>query len=155
MFRLVLSMQKERKYIITFFIYLAVFSFIYFLLDYLSGGYKQMIEDYGTYLVVINIALNILMSAISSFMFNLSTAQMKLTRRGEAAGYMSFLSVIFGIFTYGCTSCVVTFLSVLGISFTVAALPLLNLPYKLIGLGVLIIALIIQAIAIDKAKCKI
>lgn len=155
MYRLVLSMQKERKYIITFFIYLAVFSFIYFLLDYLSGGYKQMIEDYGTYLVVINIALNILMSAISSFMFNLSTAQMKLTRRGEAAGYMSFLSVIFGIFTYGCTSCVVTFLSVLGISFTVAALPLLNLPYKLIGLGVLIIALIIQAIAIDKAKCKI
>lgn len=155
MYKLVLKMQKETKYIIMFITYLIIFSVIYFLLDYLSGGYKPMIEDYGYYLVVINITLNIVMSAISSLMFNLSTAQVKLTRRGEATGYMSFISVILGFFTYGCTSCVISLLSVIGISFAVFALPLHNLPYKLIGLALLIITLIVQAILIEKARCKI
>ncbi len=155
MYKLILQMQKEKKYIISFLIYSSVFMFIYFMLDYLSGGYKPMIEDYGAYLVVINIILNILMSTISAMMFNLSTAQVKLTRRGEASGYMSFISVILGFFTYGCTSCMVTFLGVIGLSFTVFVLPLHNLPYKILGLGLLIIGFIVQAILIQKAKCKI
>lgn len=155
MFKLVLNMQKEKRYIIMFGVYLAIFSFIYFMLDYLSGGYKPMIEDYGTYLVVLNIIINLLMSATSALMFNLSTAQMKLTKRGEATGYLSFLSVILGFFTYGCTSCMLTFIGIFTTSFAVMALPLHNFPYKLIGLGILIVVFIIQAILIEKAKCKI
>ncbi len=155
MFRLTLRMQKQKKYIISLFIYMSFFLFIYFMLDYLSGGYKPMINDYGYYLVVINVVLNILMSAISALMFNLSTAQMALTKRGENTGYLSFLGVILGFFTYGCTSCIITFLGVLGISFGVYLLPLHNLPYKLLGLFIIIGALIVQGFLIKNAKCKI
>ena len=109
MFKLVLSMQKQKKYIFSLIGYLLVFSIIYFMLDYLSGGYLPMIQDYGIYLVVINVLLNIAMSFISALMFNFSTAQVSLTKRGEATGYLSFLSVLLGFFTYGCTSCMITF----------------------------------------------
>ena len=155
MFKVALKMQKEKKYIISFLIYLTVFSVIYFMLDYLSGGYGPLIKDYGVYLVVINVILNISMASISSLMFNLSTAQVALTRKGESVGYLSFVSVILGFFTYGCTSCIITFLGVIVISFSVLILPLHNLPYKLIGLVILIAALFLQRYLINNAKCKI
>lgn len=155
MFKLTLIMQKQKKYVISFMIYLAFFLFIYFMLDYLSGGYKPMIEDYGSYLVVINIFLNLFMGLISALMFNLSTAQMSLTKKGESTGYLSFLSVILGFFTYGCTSCMITFLGVIGISFGVYLLPLYNLPYKILGLAILIGALVLQGFLIKNSKCKI
>lgn len=155
MFKLTLLMQKQKKYVISFLLYTSFFLFIYFMLDYLSGGYGPMIKDYGRYLVVINVILNTVMALISALMFNLSTAQMSLTKRGESTGYLSFLSVILGFFTYGCTSCIITFLGVLGISFGVYLLPLHNLPYKLLGLVILIVSLVIQGVLIQKAKCKI
>lgn len=155
MFRATLKMQKQKKYLISFVAYIVFFAFIYFMLDYLSGGYKPLIEDYGVYLVIINVGLNLIMSAISALMFNLSTAQMALTRKGESTGYLSFLSVILGFFTYGCTSCIITFLGVIGISFGVYMLPLHNLPYKLLGLVILIGSLFLQRYLINNAKCKI
>lgn len=155
MFKVVLKMQKEKKYIISFISYLSIFSFIYFMLDYLSGGYGPLIEDYGIYLVLINVFINLLMAFISALMFNLSTAQVALTRKGESTGYLSFLSVILGFFTYGCTSCMITFLGVIGISFGVYMLPLHNLPYKLLGLLILLVSLLLQRYLINNAKCKI
>lgn len=155
MYKVILSMQKQKKYIISFVFYTVLFSSIYFVLDYLSDGYGPMIEDYGVYLVVINVILNIVMSAISALMFNLSTAQVSLTKKGETTGYLSFVSVIFGFFTFGCTSCMITFLGALGISFGVYALPLHNLPYKLLALGLLIGFLILQRYLINNSKCKI
>ena len=74
MLTLVLQRQKTKKYLISFFVYFVLFSVIYYLLDYLNGGYFKMIEDYGVYLVIINISLNILMSALSAYMYNLSKA---------------------------------------------------------------------------------
>lgn len=155
MYNKALQMQKQKKYIISFFVYTAIFSAIYFTLDYLSGGYKPLIKDYGFYLVIINVVLNIFMSFISALMFNLSTAQVSLTKKGEAAGYLSFISVILGFFTYGCTSCMITFLGVIGISFGVYMLPLHNLPYKLLGLLILIASIFLQRYLINNAKCKI
>lgn len=155
MYRLTLKMQKEKKYIIMFIVYMAFFSTVYFMLDYLSGGYKPMIEDHGYYLVIINIILNLLMASSSALMFNLSTAQHSLTKKGERTGYLSFLSVVLGFFTYGCTSCIVTFLGVIGISFSVYLLPLKNLPYKLLGLVILIISIFVQRYLINNTKCKI
>lgn len=155
MFRAVLKMQKQKKYIISFISYLTIFSVIYFMLDYLSGGYGPLIKDYGIYLVIINIVLNLLMASISALMFNFSTAQVSLTRRGESTGYLSFLGVVLGFFTYGCTSCMITFLGVLGISFGVYMLPLHNLPYKLLGFVILLVSLLLQRYLINNAKCKI
>ncbi len=57
---------------------------------------------------------------------------------------MGILSVIFGIFTYGCTPpCVISFLAVFGISFSVIALPFAGLPYKLISLALLFLGVFI------------
>lgn len=155
MIQAVLMKQKEKKYIISLIGFGLTFMFIYFMLDYLSGGYQPMIDDYGIYLVIINIILNIVMSLLSAIMFNFSTALVALTKRGESTGYFSFISVILGFFTYGCTSCMVAAFSAIGITLSVTLLPMHNLPYKLIGLGLLIIALIVQLIIIKKAKCKI
>lgn len=155
MYKTALQMQKQKKYIISIIAYTIIFSIIYFMLDYLSGGYKPLIKDYGLYLVIVNVVLNIVMSALSSLMFNLSTAQVVLTKKGESTGYLSFISVILGFFTYGCTSCMITFLGVIGISFGVYMLPLHNLPYKILGLALLTASLFLQKYLINNAKCKI
>jgi len=156
MLQLAFQKQKEKKFIFSFIGFSLVFMFIYFMLDYLSGGYQPMIDDYGVYLVVINVVLNIVMSLISALMFNLSTAYQDLTKKkSDATSYMPFISVILGFFTYGCTSCMISFLAVVGISFGVLMLPLHNLPYKLIGLLLLLIVFFIQTLIIKKGKCKI
>ncbi len=155
MIRLVLMKQKEKKYLISLAIFFSIFLFIYFMLDYLSGGYAPMIEDFGIYLVVLNIIVNILMSAISALMFNFSTALQSLSKRGESTGLMSFISVIFGFFTFGCTSCMIAFLAAVGINFAVIPLAMHNFPYKLIGLSLLGIVFVIQLYIIKKSTCKI
>ncbi len=155
MVKAIINMQKQTKYIISFFGYSVLFLFIYFMLDYLSGGYRPMINDYGIYLVVINIVVNIFMALISGLMLNFSTALVALTKKKEVLSYTSFISVILGFFTYGCTSCMITFLGAIGISFGVYALPLHNLGYKLLGLAILILAFVIQLIVIKRTKCKI
>ena len=114
-----------------------------------------MIEDYGVYLVLINVALNIFMSLISAVMFALSSPNKKQNKSIEATGYMPFLSVILGFFTFGCTSCMIGFLAALGITFGVFMLPLYNLPYKLLGLLLLMITFYIQRLIIKKMTCKI
>ena len=68
---------------------------------------------------------------------------------------MTSFSVLFGILTYGCTSCVIAFLSVIGITFAVAVLPLAGLPYKLISLGLLIVGFVWLIKEIKTSKCKI
>lgn len=155
MIRLVLIKQKEKKYIISLGGFFLVFLFIYFMLDYLSGGYAPMVEDFGVYLVVLNISVNVIMSFISALMFNFSTALQSLSKKGESTGLMSFVSVILGFFTFGCTSCMIAFLAAVGINFAVIPLAMHNFPYKLIGLGLLVIVFIIQLYIIKNSKCKI
>lgn len=154
MFTLALQKQTTKKYIIQGIIFLSVFLFLYFILDYLNMGYKEMIRSYGLYLVIINITLNILMATLSMFLLNFSTAMAELKGSEGKASNFGFLSVIFGIFTYGCTSCVIAFLGSIGIAFSVIALPLAGLPYKLISLVLLIIGLVWLRYEIEK-PCKI
>ena len=81
MFGLVLKKQKSLKYLVSFLIYTGFFMVIYYLLDSLNGGYTEMRNDYGAYLVTTNIVLNIFMSLLSAFMFNLSSALVDLTKK--------------------------------------------------------------------------
>ncbi len=155
MVKLVLMKHKEKKYLISLGVFFLVFLFIYFMLDYLSGGYQPMIEDFGRYLVVLNVIINVLMSAISALMFTFSTALQSLSKRGENTGMMSFVGVIFGFFTFGCTSCMIAFLAAVGINFAVIPLAMHNFPYKLIGLSLLLIVFVIQLYIIKNSKCKI
>ena len=155
MFTMILSMQKEKKYIIQGIIVFTVFIGLYTLLDQLNIGYAGMIAEYGLFLVILNIILNIVMAFISAFMWNISTALVKLTGKEGKGSFVSGLAVIFGMLTYGCTPCVIAFFSTIGLTFAVAVLPLAGLPYKLIALVLLILGFFWLKYESNHVKCKV
>jgi hypothetical protein len=155
MFTTILSMQKEKKYIIQGIIVFTVFIGLYTLLDQLNIGYSGMIAEYGLFLVILNIILNIVMAFISAFMWNISTALVKLTGKEGKGSFVSGLAVIFGMLTYGCTPCVIAFFSTIGLTFAVAVLPLAGLPYKLIALVLLILGFFWLKYESNHVKCKV
>lgn len=155
MFNTVIEMQKQKKYIIQGSIFLGFFLVIYFLLDRLNGGYALMVENYGVYLVIINILINIFMSFASAFMMNLSTALVKLTGKEGKGTFLSSIAVFFGMLTYGCTPCVIAFFATIGITLSIAVLPLAGLPYKLISVFIIVLGFIWLRYEINHVKCKI
>lgn len=155
MFKTILMMQKERKYIIQGSVFFVLFLGLYILIDQLNIGYTQMILDYGIYLVIGNIIINIVMAGLSAFMWNISTGLVKLTGREGKGSFMSGFAVLFGMLTYGCTPCVIAFFSTIGITFAVATLPLAGLPYKLIGLLLLVLGFFWLKYETNHVKCKI
>lgn len=128
-----------------------VFMGMYTLLDSFNLSYSEMALQFGILLPIVNIAINIFMAVLSAIMLSATTAQFKEPKGAN----MSFLSILFGIFTYGCTSCVITFLATLGISFSVAVLPLAGLPYKLVSVALLIIGYFWSRREIRNTVCKI
>ncbi|PKK99269.1 MAG: hypothetical protein CVV57_03635 [Tenericutes bacterium HGW-Tenericutes-2] len=150
-----IQLQKTKKYIIQGILFFSFFILIYTLIDGLNMSYSNMILEYGIYLVVINILLNIVMSLLSALLMNLSTAMVVLKGKEGKGSTFGFFSIIFGIFTYGCTACVIAFLASVGIAFSVIALPLAGLPYKLISFVLIVIGLIWVTKEIQNGKCKV
>ena len=150
-----IQLQKTKKYIIQGTLFFSFFMIIYSLLDSLNMSYANMILEYGVYLVVINIILNIVMSFLSALLMNMSTAMVELKGKEGKGSSFGFFSVLFGVFTYGCTSCVIAFLASIGIAFSVIALPLAGLPYKLLSLVLIMIGLIWITKEIQHGKCKV
>ena len=150
-----IQLQKTKKYVIQGVLFFSFFIFIYTLIDTLNMSYSNMILEYGIYLVIINILLNIVMSFLSALLMNLSTAMVVLKGKEGKGSTFGFFSIIFGIFTYGCTTCVIAFLASVGIAFSVIALPLAGLPYKLISLVLIVIGLIWITREIRNGKCKV
>lgn len=155
MFTLALEKQKSKKYIIQGLMFFFVFNLIYFIVDSLNMSYTEMIATYGLYLVIINITLNVTMSFFSAVLMNLSTAMVELKGKEGKASNFGFFSVLFGILTYGCTSCVIAFFASVGIAFSVIALPLAGLPYKLISLVLIAIGLFWMKKELDKGACQV
>lgn len=155
MFSTILEMQKTKKYIIQGSIVFVVFLGLYFLLDQLNIGYQEMIIEYGVFLVVVNVIFNIVMALISAFMWNVSTALVRLTGKEGKGTFMSGFAFIFGMLTYGCTPCVIAFFSTIGITFAVAALPLAGLPYKFISLAILGLGFLWLKYETNHVKCKV
>lgn len=151
----VLQMQKEKKAILSLLGYFTFFMVIYTVVDSLNMSYENMVNQYGTYLVVLNIVINILMSGLSAVMFNFSTALVKVNGKEGKATNLANFSILFGLLTYGCTSCVIAFFAVIGITFSVAVLPLAGLPYKLIALVLLAVGLVWLIYEIKNTKCKV
>ncbi len=149
------QLQKTRKYIVQGLIFFSFFIFIYTMVDSLNMSYSNMVIQYGVYLVILNIILNVVMSFLSALLMNLSTAMVELKGKEGKASTFGFLSVLFGIFTYGCTSCVIALLASLGIAFSVIALPLAGLPYKLVSFVLILIGLIWISKEIQNGKCKV
>lgn len=148
--KILLESLKTRKYRIQGIIYFAFFIIIFFILDYLNMDYITMISEFGIYLVIINIILNIIMASLSSLLLISS----EIMVRGSKATSLSYLAIIFGILTYGCTTCVIAFFASFGIILSIMILPLAGLPYKLISLGLILLGIYIT-IKQMKKPCKI
>lgn len=155
MYQEAFSLIKVRKYMIQFILFTAVFTVLYFLIDYLNMSYAQMMTEYGLYLVIINILLNVTMASLSGLLMHLSTAMVSMRGKQGKGTTLGFFSVLFGILTYGCTPCVIAFFASIGIAFSVIALPLAGLPYKFISLLLIVIGLFWIRHELNHGTCKV
>lgn len=155
MFEHALKLIQTRKSILQSVLFFTVFMVIYTFIDRNNISYAEMSQTYGNVLVATNISLNILMSLLSALLLILSTAMASLKGKEANGSNLSFVSVLFGVLTYGCTPCVIAFFGTIGIAFSVTVLPLAGLPYKLISLGLIVIGLIWTYYEIEHGKCKV
>lgn len=132
-----------------------VFSVIYFMIDNLNLNYNEMIKEFGLWLVLVNVILNLIMSALSSYMVVLSDKVLNEKGIKTKGDSMSIISILFGILTYGCTPCVISFLAVFGISFSVIALPFAGLPYKFISLALILLGILILNRELKRNNCSV
>jgi len=155
MFTEALKLQKTKKYIIQGSLFFSFFLFIYFIVDSLNMSYQEMKITYGVYLVILNITFNIVMSFLSAVLMNLSMSMVELKGKEGKATNFGFFSVLFGILTYGCTSCVIAFFAAVGVTFSVIVLPLAGLPYKMISFLLILLGLFFIKKEISTGTCKI
>lgn len=150
-----LNLLNTKKYLIQFISFTAAFLLIYFIIDSLNMSYQNMAKSYGFYLVIINVVLNLLMALLSALLMHLSTTMVVINGREGKGSSLGFISVLFGILTYGCTSCVIAFFASIGIAFSVIALPLAGLPYKLISLVLILLGIYVIHRQLAKSKCQV
>lgn len=155
MIKLAFDKLKTKRYLIQTSIFGVVFILLYTVIDYLNMPYSKMIIEYGSYLIIINVFLNILMSILSGILMSLSSIMVELKGKEGKGSSLGFISILFGMLTYGCTSCVIAFFASIGIAFSVIALPLAGLPYKLISLVLILLGLLLITYEIKRGKCKI
>jgi len=149
------KLLTTRKSILQSLLFFIIFMIIYTFIDRNNMSYTDMSQSFGSYLVYTNISLNIVMAPLSSLMLMLSTANASLKGKESLGSNLSFVSVFFGILTYGCTPCVIAFFGSIGIAFSVAVLPLAGLPYKLISLLLIVIGIIWTYYEIKHGTCKV
>ena len=155
MFQIALERITHKKTVLQTLIFFTIFMVIYTLIDTNNLSYSLMAEQFGMVLVIVNISLNILMASLSALLLSLSTIMAQLKGKESMSSNLSFVSVLFGVLTYGCTPCVIAFFSSIGIVFSVITLPFAGLPYKLISLGLIVIGLIWTYYEIEHGKCKV
>ncbi|NLB84819.1 MAG: hypothetical protein GX794_01715 [Acholeplasmataceae bacterium] len=159
MLKLTLEKQLEKKLLIQNIILFAFFMLIYSMLDYL--GYRDSKNnglEVKTIIVVFNIILNLLIAFISMLTIGISTANMKLSGKEiKGSSFWSSIAIALGFVTFGCTSCVVTFLASIGITFISTASFLIGngIWFKLLSFLLVVIGFLIVAILINKARCKV
>ncbi len=151
---MVLQKQKEKKFILMNIAFLLFFVTLYTTIDFFNMSYVEMANKFSIWLVIANVFINILMAVLSTIMLAFSSAQFDLTGKESKASNLSFISVLFGILTYGCTPCVISFFAAVGITFGVIALPWAGFPYKLISLAILLLGTIWIIYRLTKTTCK-
>jgi MFS family permease len=154
MLTMVLQKQKEKKFILMNIAFLLFFVTLYTTIDFFNMSYVEMANQFSIWLVIANVFINILMAVLSTIMLAFSSAQFDLTGKESKASNLSFISVLFGILTYGCTPCVISFFAAVGITFGVIALPWAGFPYKLISLAILLLGTIWIIHRLTKTTCK-
>jgi hypothetical protein len=155
MLNMVIQKQFTKNFIFLNLAYFAFFFGMYWVIDSFNMSYGDMAITYGVYLVVINLLLNTIMALLSMMMMGLTSAQFNFAGKESKGSNLSFISILFGILTYGCTPCVISFFAAVGISFSVAVLPLAGLPYKFISLFLILTGLVWVVSSIKNTTCKV
>ena len=157
MLTLVLEKQKEQKFIGLFAIMWAFMYGLYLFLDYLwYGSFQAMGQELSTGLIVIHQLTNLMVSFVVTVMLSFSQIQLSLTKTEPAGGNaIPFFSFIFGLLTFGCAPCVITFLGAIGIAFTPLVLPFGNLAWKLILLALMFVGLGFVLHRIQHTVCEV
>lgn len=130
-------MNKKIGFI--FLVYLTIF----LTLDYLNMPLKNMMENQGTFITLLHKLMSLLLASLSTYLFYLHEDIYKHLQKEVAGSNTPIYAALFGVLTYGCTPCVVSFFASLGIHITVIALPWAGLPYKVISLLILFIGIFI------------
>ncbi len=132
---LILMMHKTRKYILINIAMFVVFMVIYSVLDInANDSYNYLIETYGYSTFLLHITANIVISLLSSVVITWSYISMQVHKKDSKWTNIPFVGVIVGFLTFGCTPCVVAFLSIFGITFAPMILPNANILWKLLVL---------------------
>lgn len=157
MLTLVWQKQKERKFIQLFFIMWAFMYALYAFLDVLYyGSLNAMLDALTPSLVIVHQITNIIIAFVVTVMLSFSQIQLVLTKKEPLGGTsIPFFSFIFGLLTFGCAPCVITFLSVIGIAFTPIVLPFGNLVWKLVLLSLMGLGAAFVLRRIQNTACKI
>lgn len=157
MLRAVLNEAKSRNNILYLFGIFVFFLSIYTFLDFEGNtSYSVMIDDFGIMIVSTHILINVLIAILSSVMVLFSIINYKLTKvEPKGSNAIPLITFIFGLLTFGCTGCVVAFLSAVGIAFSPLVLPSGNLIWKLVALLFVILGFIWIMYSIEHTKCKI
>ncbi|XMB85622.1 hypothetical protein RJG79_09365 [Mycoplasmatota bacterium WC44] len=153
--KLFLELHKTRKYIVMNLVTFLVFMIIYTILDINANEtYKAMIENHGIFIVFIHILINILISFVSSVVFTWSYISLSINKKDATGANIPIIGVVVGFLTFGCTPCVVAFLSLFGITFVPLILPNANLLWKLLVLLLVIFSAYITIKSANKG-CKV
>jgi hypothetical protein len=146
--------MRKRRRLVAGVVFFALYLGLYLLIDRLAGGYAAMAAAYGWPLVAANILLDIVLAAATAFLMTMSAAFAALAGREGNGTLFGGAAVLFGMLTYGCTPCVVAFFASIGVTFSVAVLPFMGLPYKFISLGLVAVGIAWLLLEIRRGKCK-
>lgn len=157
MLLLIKEQAKQRNNVLLMAILFLGFLLLYVFLDFEGNtNYRLMTDNFGIGVTLTHILINALIAILSSIMVTFSIINYKLTKiEPKGSNAIPFLTFIFGLLTFGCTSCVVAFLSAVGIAFTPLILPNGNLIWKLGALLFVILGFIWVMYSIQNTKCKI
>lgn len=157
MMTIILEKSKERNNILMFIGMFIFFFGLYVFLDFEGNeNYTLMVKEFGLGIVSIHIIINIFIATLSSLMVGFSIINHRITSvEPKGSNAIPFLTFIFGLLTFGCTGCVVAFLTSVGIAFSPIVLPAGNMLWKVIALLLVIAGFLWITYSINKMKCKI
>lgn len=152
---MILELHKTKKYILINVALFAFFLFLYTLLDInANASYQSFIEQFGYSVLLAHLLLNVLISLVSSVVLTWSFITLYLNKRDIKGSNIPYIGVVVGFLTFGCTPCVVAFLSIFGITFVPVIFPAANLLWKFVVLGIVGLSLVLTMKNAGKA-CKV
>lgn len=131
----IFQQHKEPKSLLINLGFFLTFLLIYVLLD-INGNesYANLLALEGMTTLVLHIIFTVLLAFASSVVMTWSYLSIQLFKKDNVVTNIPFLGVAIGFLTFGCTPCVVAFLSIFGITFVPLILPMANLLFKVLTL---------------------